>query len=113
MFFIWLFISFLFIALGIYAFVCKKQVYFGFWASPFGIRTHAEQNFPVNDLKAYNRAVGKLWIVFGIVLACLGLPILKGQNSPLIIFTILGTMAETIMVMAVYVTVIEKKYRKK
>lgn len=43
----------------------------------------------------------------------LGLPLLKGQNSPLILLSIIGVMAEAIAAMAVYETVIEKKYRKK
>ena len=62
---------------------------------------------------SYNRAMGKLWCTFGAVLAVLGLPLLKEQNSPYILLSILGVMAESIVAMAVYVTVIEKKYRKK
>ena len=57
--------------------------------------------------------MGKLWCVFGLILIVLGLPLLKKQNSPFILFSILGVMAEAIVTMAVYVTVIEKKYRKK
>lgn len=36
-----------------------------------------------------------------------------GQNSGWIILPMVGTMLETIITMAIYVTVIEKKYRKK
>lgn len=104
-FIIWLIFGCAFIILGVYAFVSKKAVAFGFWANT--------KMFPVNDVKAYNRAVGKLWCVFGIVFVILGLPLLKGQNSPYILFSIFGLMAEAIAAMAVYVTVIEKKYRKK
>lgn len=104
-FIIWLLVSIAFVILGIYACVSKKEVAFGFWANA--------NTFPVNDVKAYNRAVGKLWIVFGIVFAVLGLPLLKGQNNPLIILSILGIMIEAIVVMVIYTTVIEKKYRKK
>ena len=104
-FVIWLLMSIAFVILGIYASVSKKEVAFGFWANA--------DTFPVNDVKAYNRAVGKLWIVFGIVFAVLGLPLLKGQNNPLIILSILGIMIEAIVVMVIYTTVIEKKYRKK
>lgn len=42
-----------------------------------------------------------------------GLPLLNGQNSALILLSIVGVMAEAIITMAIYVTVIEKKYRKK
>lgn len=104
-FFIWFIFSCLFILLGIYSFISKKEVAFSFWANA--------EVFPVNDIKAYNHAMGKLWIVFGVVFAILGLPLYKGQNSPYIIFSILGVMAEAIVTMGVYTTVIEKKYRKK
>lgn len=104
-FLIWLCFSVLFIGYGIHAFRSKKVVPFGFW-------TNAAV-FAVKDVRAYNRAVGKLWCVFGIVLAFLGIPLLKGQNSPYAILSILGVMAEAIVAMAVYVGVIEKKYREK
>jgi len=104
-FVIWLLVSIAFVILGIYACISKKEVAFGFWANA--------DTFPVNDVKAYNRAVGKLWIIFGILFSMLGLPLLKGQNSPFIIVSILGVMAEAIIAMVIYTTVIEKKYRKK
>lgn len=104
-FLIWVLIGCAFIILGIYARTSKREVAFGFW-------TNAE-TFPVNDVRAYNRAVGKLWCVFGVIFAILGIPLLAGQNTSYIIFSILGVMAEAIVAMAVYVTVIEKKYRKK
>lgn len=104
-FLIWLVVGCAFIFLGTYVFKSKKEVAFGFWANA--------EVFPVNNVKRYNRALGKLWCIFGIVFIILGLPLLKGQNSPYILLSILGVMAEAIVVMAVYVTVIEKKYRKK
>lgn len=104
-FVIWLLMSIAFVILGIYASVSKKEVAFGFWANA--------DTFPVKDVKAYNRAVGKLWIVFGIVFSVLGLPLLKGQNNPFIILSVLGIMIEAIAAMVIYTTVIEKKYRKK
>lgn len=102
---IWCLISGLFILLGIYSFLSKKEVAFGFWANA--------ETFPVNDIKAYNRAMGKLWCVFGVVLAVLGLPLLKGQNTAFILLSVLGVMAEAIITMGVYTIIIEKKYRKK
>lgn len=104
-FLIWLLFSILFIAYGIHAFCAKKAVPFGFWANA--------EVFAVKDVRAYNRAVGKLWCVFGIVLAFLGIPLLTGQNSPYALLSILGIMAEAIVAMVVYVVVIEKKYREK
>lgn len=104
-FLLWFLLGCAFICLGIYSVLSKKAVAFSFWANA--------EVFPVNDIKAYNRAVGKLWCGFGTIFIILGLPLLKGQNSPAIIFSILGIMLEAIGAMALYETVIEKKYRKK
>ena len=104
-FIIWAICGCAFLILGIYACLSKKEVAFGFWAN--------SGTFPVKDVKSYNRAVGKLWCVFGVVFLILGLPLLEGQNSPLILISILGVMAEAIIAMSVYTVVIEKKYRDK
>ncbi|MBD5478747.1 MAG: hypothetical protein HDR14_05570 [Lachnospiraceae bacterium] len=104
-FLIWLAMSACFVIMGIYNFFSKKKSAFGFWANA--------KVFEVTDVKAYNRALGKLWCVFGVVFALLGLPLLYGQNSPYILLTVLGAMLEAIAAMVVYVTVIEKKYRRK
>ncbi|MBD5510901.1 MAG: hypothetical protein HDR08_06585 [Lachnospiraceae bacterium] len=104
-FLIWLALSACFVIMGIYNFFSKKKSAFGFWANA--------KVFEVTDVKAYNRALGKLWCVFGVVFALLGLPLLYGQNSPYILLTVLGAMLEAIAAMVVYVTVIEKKYRRK
>lgn len=34
----------------------------------------------VKDIKGYNRATGKLFIFYELILIVLGLPLLKGQN---------------------------------
>lgn len=104
-FILWLVIAGVMVGFGIYAIRSNRTVPFGFWANA--------EVFEVNDVKAYNRAVGKLWCVFGAVFALLGFPFLTGQNSPYFIVSILGCMAEAIGAMIVYVTVIEKKYRKR
>ena len=93
----------LFIALGIYAHFTKKTM--GFWANA---------KVPeMTDVKKYNRAVGRLFCVYGIVFILLGLPLLAGPNSPLIIISMIGVMIETIVTMAVYSLGIEEKYRKR
>ena len=71
------------------------------------------KTLPMRDVKAYNRAVGWLFIVYGIVFMLLGLPLLGGQNSAGVIISVLGVMAETIAAMAVYILVIQNKYEKK
>lgn len=104
-FFIWAAVGAAFIVLGIYDYVSKKPVAFGFWANA--------EVFPVKDVKGYNRALGKLFMVFGVLFILLGLPMLVGQNSPWIVASILGVLVEAIGTMAIYVTVIERKYRVK
>lgn len=104
-YFFWLLISVFFIFLGIRAILSKKEVAFGFWANA--------KMFPVNNVKAYNRAVRILWCAFGFIFALLGLPLLAGQNSPFILLSIIGAMIEVIITMVIYVTVIENRYRKK
>lgn len=102
-FIIWSLVGIAFIVLGIYAFNSKRAVAFSFWANA--------KTFPVQDTRAYNRAVGKLWMVFGAVFILLGLPLMDKQNSPFILLSILGIMIESIVAMVVYTVVIEKKYR--
>ncbi len=92
----------LFFLLGLAAFVSKKAV--GFWAN---IKT-----VPMKDKKGYNRAVGKLWIVYGIVFMLLGIPLLWEHNSMWIIISVLGVLAESIAAMAVYLLAIQSKYEK-
>lgn len=102
---IWSLMSLAFICLGVYCFFSKREVAFGFWANA--------EVFPVNDIKKYNHALGRLWIVFGALLAVLGLPLLEGQNSLMILLSVVGTMILAISCMVVYVLIIEKKYRQK
>lgn len=102
-FVMWLAAGCLLAALGIGAFFAKKEVGFFNNVKPL----------PMRDVKAYNRAVGKLFIVYGILFAALGLPLLLGQNSAWILISILGVMAETIAAMAVYILVIQNKYERK
>lgn len=104
-FIIWALCGLFFVGLGIYDYRAKKKVPFGFWANA--------ETFPVENVTAYNRALGILWIVFGAVFVLLGIPLLAGQNSPVIVISILGAMLEAIAAMVVYVTVIEGKYRKR
>ena len=99
---VWTVLSFIFVGLGIADFFAIKPV--GFWANA--------KTGEISDVKSYNRAVGKLFIIYGVILWLLGMPLLAGQNSALILLTVLGVMLETIVMMAVYILVIEKKYRK-
>lgn len=102
-FIIWTLCGCFMIGLGISAFFSKKAVVF--WAN---IKT-----FPVNDIRAYNRATGKLFIIYGVIFIVLGVPLLSGQNTPYILLSVLGVMIETIAIMAIYSLSITKRYREK
>ena len=101
-FIIWMIVACTLSGIGICDFFSEKAV--GFWAN--------SKAFPVKDIRKYNRATGKLLILYGVVFGVLGLPLLAGQDTPYIILSVLGIMAESIAVMAVYSLYIEKKYRK-
>jgi len=101
-FMIWSLVGLGFTVMGICTLFAKKPV--GFWAN--------EKMFEVTDVKRYNHAAGRLWILFGVIFSLLGIPLLKGQNSGAALLPVLGAMLEVIVFMAVYLQVIEKKYRK-
>ena len=102
-FIIWCLCGGFFIVLGIYALFSKKAM--GFWTG--------EEVTGVSDIKKYNRAMAKLFCIYGIVLVLLGIPLLGGQNSAGLVIPILGTMFISIIMMAVYLVVIERRYKKK
>lgn len=91
------------IALGIVSARSEKPA--GFWANA--------EVCEITDVKGYNRAVGKLFAVYGIVFIIGCIPMLAGQNSAWVLLTVLLIMVESIAAMVVYTVVIEKKYRKK
>ncbi len=101
---IWLLVCLIFLGLGVSSFKADKPV--GFWSNA--------KPPEVVDVHAYNRAVGKLWCVFAVVLMLLGFPfIIAEQNSPLYFITIVGVMLEVIITAVVYTVKIEMKYRKR
>ena len=102
-FIIWAFVGIAVIAIGIFAFFSKKAV--GVWANM--------EMFEVTDYKKYNYAVGKMLCIFGVVFIILGFPLLSRQTAPFILFSTVGIIIETIIAMAFYTWIIEKKYRKR
>ena len=102
-FIIWCLCGSFFIGFGIYALFSHNPV--GFWAG--------EEVAGVTDIKKYNHAMSKLFCAMGIGFIVLGIPLLGGQNSAGIVISILGVMFESIMAMAIYLVVIEKRYKKK
>lgn len=101
-FIIWALVGIFFIGLGIFSFFSKKAT--GFWANA--------KMFEVDNVKKYNHAMGIFWIAYGIIFILLGLPLLSGQNSPLILISCVGLLVETIIFMMIYTLRIEPKYRK-
>ena len=100
-FIIWTIVGCFIIGIGISAFFSRKAV--GFWTN---IKVE-----PIDDIKKYNDAVGKLFITYGVIFCILGIPLLSRQNSAFILLSVLGIMLETIVTMAIYNLVIAKKYR--
>ena len=101
-FIIWSLCGLSFIGLGIYTFNADKAI--NFWAN---IKTTID----VFDVKSYNKALARLCWISGTVFIILGLPLLAGQNSPLIIFSILGSIFGCIFFI-IWLGKIEIKYRK-
>ncbi len=100
-FIIWSIMGALFIVMGIYNLKSKKAKPFGFWANA--------KVAPLEDVKGYNRALGILWCVYGVLFLLIGLPLLDNQNPGLIMIPILGAMLISIAAMVAYVIGIEPK----
>lgn len=100
-FIVWAIVGCILIGIGIGASFSKKAV--GFWAN--------SKTFPVKDIKGYNHALSKLFILYGVIFIVLGIPLLCDQNTPYILLSVVGVMVETIALMSIYSIVIEKKYR--
>ena len=101
-FVLWFIVGCAFIGLGVYARSSQKPM--GFWANA--------KVFAVTDVKKYNNAMAKLFIIFGIIFIILGLPLLLKTTTLLIFVPMIGVMLESIVAMIVYTIVIEKKYKK-
>lgn len=98
-----------FIGEGIYCIKSKKEVVFGF---SNGKKPKIEDKY----IKAYNKALGKLWCTFGFFLILLGLGVTflrEERNSPLSILSTIRLILGVIMLIAIYIIKIEGKYRKK
>lgn len=102
---IWLMVSCVFFIIGIVSRKSKLPV--GFFAN-----VRATEESEIADIRGYNHAVARIWFVFAVVLAPLGLPLLAGQNSPLVMITVVGSLWLCIAIYVMYMRV-EKKYRKK
>ena len=91
----------IYLGLALYIWFSKKAV--GFFGS--------KKIFEVTDIRKYNHAISKLYVVHGFVYIFFGLPLLTGHHK-WIILSVAGVVVETIIFMAVYSLVIKKKYKK-
>lgn len=102
-FVIWVICGLLFVGIGIYDYRSKKQV--GFWAN-FDVPE-------VEDVIGFNKAVGRLFIIYGVVFILIGIPLIPSifyKNVLLVFIPIIGTVFETIWLMVYFVMKIEKDY---
>lgn len=99
---IWAAVGLFFVGNGIGCFKAKKPE--GFWANA--------KTAPIEDVKSYNRAMGKLWCAYGLVMVIFGIPLLLG-NGLWIMASCIGMMLESVGAMVIYTLKIEGKYRKK
>lgn len=100
---VWSLSSLLFVVFGICALSAKKPMVF--WAH--------ERKIEVSNVKAYNKAVALLYFVYAFTILILGVPMLfSRQNSAGFIIPVLGLPIASILMIAVYVTCIEAKYRR-
>lgn len=101
-FIIWSAVSVLFIFIGLRARTSEKPA--GFWANA--------KPPEVKDIKAYNRAVCRLFIWFAALFELVGVPLLFcKQNAAIAVITITGTVLLVIGIMIVY-TRLEIRYKK-
>lgn len=91
----------IYICLAIYIWFAKKAI--GFWGN--------EKMIEVTDIRKYNHAMSKLYVVHGIVWILLGLPLISGHSKWILLSTA-GVVMETIVFIVVYSLAIRKKYKK-
>ena len=100
-FVIWSLVAVIFLVIGVGAWKANEAVGFFTFVDPPKVK----------DTKRYNHAVAKLWFIAAIILEILGISMLwLKQNSPYVIFIILGVVILMIAMMIVY-TRVETKYR--
>lgn len=99
-FVIWSALSVFYLFIGIFSTRSKKAV--NFFAN-------VETNKNISDVAAYNRSVGKLWIVFAVGFEVFALPFLSSQqNSPAILISILGVIFLVIVLVYSYMRILNK-----
>lgn len=102
-FVIWTIVAVFFLGVGVKSRRSEKAA--GFWSNA--------KPPEVTDIRAYNRAVSRIWFFFAAGFELLGLPLLFcEQNDPRVLIAVFGTIFLVIGIMISYIKV-ENKYRKK
>ncbi len=93
-----------FIAMGLWERFSRRENPFGFWAN---VKTDS-----VRDVAGYNRALGRLWMGFGLYLLLLELPLFLIESALGAVLFILGMFFGALGLMLCYVLHIEPKYKR-
>lgn len=102
-FIIWTVVALVFVIIGISCRTSKETVGFFSGVEP--------PKIPAENVKKYNAAVAGIWFIFAGILEVLGIPLLFfGQNSPVFIVTLLGTVFLVIGIVVAYLR-IEERYK--
>ena len=100
-FVIWSVVAVIFLIIGVSTWKAKEAAGFFTFVKPPKVK----------DIERYNHAIAKLWFAGAFIFEILGVSLLwLEQNSPQIIFTILGVVILVIAMMTVYIRV-EAKYK--
>lgn len=100
-FIIWSLVSLLFLVISLFSMKSKSTVGFYTVGKPPQVK----------DVKAYNRAVAKVWLVSAIIFEMIGIPILFiEQNSPVAILLVFGVLIWVFGLILSY-SLIEQKHR--
>ncbi len=100
-FVVWSLVCAVMIGIGIADYHAKEAV--GFWTGT--------QPPEVKDVKKYNHACGIMWIIYGLVLEGVGVPLIfLTENSAQLVWLIFGALAATGGLMVAYVF-IERKWK--
>ena len=98
-FVIWSIVSLIAAGVGIWAWRSDKAV--GFYS---GVKPPE-----VDDIRAYNPSVAILWFAYAVLFELLGLPfLLEKQNSAGFVWTVLGVVSISVLLMIVYNRILEK-----
>lgn len=102
-FIIWTICTFIFVMIGVSAWKAKEPATFFTGEKP--------PRIPEANITKFNHSVAKIWFVFSAFFEALGMPLLLFENSPLLIFMVLGAVVFVIGMIIAYLKV-QSRYMK-